>query len=355
MNLSTVEKVDNIYLKREDLVTFNNTNGGKARVIDYLIQEGIKEGYSAFVSCGSRTSVQCEIISAACEYYEVDCYLFIPSGHDTASTKYMQSHSHTTLMRTDAGYLSVIKKQSREYADAKEYFYIPFALEDEIAIDINKDQVQNIPKEVSRIVVPIGSGMNFISIIKGLEYYNKNIPVLGIQTGLDPTKNIEKFLGKTEIQYEIIKSELPYDKKADNYKIGSLELNRIYEAKCLPYLKNNDLLWIIGKDLVKEEINETRITQIKGGKLNMTDMAEMRFNDLTRDFIEDFIAKLPREDKLKLKAYIQANPRDTSSKTFMVVKSYIYNTYFKKAPIPEKRKSLFTDTLNDLLNLEEEE
>jgi len=83
-------------------------------------------------------------------------------------------------------------------------------------------------------------------------------------------------------------------------------------------------------------------------------MEQMRFNDLTRDFIEDFIKKLPREDKIKLKEYIEANPRDTSSKTFMVVKSYIYNTYFKKQPITEKRKSLFSDTLNDLLNLEEE-
>lgn len=78
-------------------------------------------------------------------------------------------------------------------------------------------------------------------------------------------------------------------------------------------------------------------------------MEEMRFNDLTRDFIEDFISKLSKEEKKKLKEYVEANPRDNSSKTFMVVKSYIYNTYFKKAPIPEKRKSLFSDTLKDLL------
>lgn len=76
----------------------------------------------------------------------------------------------------------------------------------------------------------------------------------------------------------------------------------------------------------------------------------MRFNDLTRDFIEEFISKLPPEDKKKLKDYLKANPRDNSSKLFMVVKSYIYNTYFKKAPIPEKRKTLFSDTLNSLLS-----
>lgn len=81
-------------------------------------------------------------------------------------------------------------------------------------------------------------------------------------------------------------------------------------------------------------------------------MEEMRFNDLTRDFIEDFIKKLPREDKLKLKEYVEANPRDSSSKTFIVVKSYIYNTYFKKQPIVEK-KSLFTDTLAELLDVDE--
>lgn len=354
MNLSPVEKVDGIYLKREDLVTFNNTNGGKARVIDYLIKEGIEEGYSDFVSCGSRTSVQCEIISAACEYYKVNCYLFVPSGHDTPSTKFMQSHSHTTLIRTDAGYLSVIKKQSREYADAKEYFYIPFALEDEIAIDINKDQVQNIPDDVNRIIVPIGSGMNFISIIKGLEYYNKNIKVIGIQTGLDPSKNIEKFLDQTPIKYEIIKSELPYDKKANNYTIGQVELNRVYEAKCLPYLTSNDLLWIVGKDINNyNELEVPKIIPKKGDNKYMDSPSEMKFNDLTRDFIEDFISKLPTEDKKKLKEYIEANPRDNSSKLFMVVKSYIYNTYFKKQAIPEKRRELFSDSLKMLLSEDE--
>lgn len=83
-------------------------------------------------------------------------------------------------------------------------------------------------------------------------------------------------------------------------------------------------------------------------------MEEMRFNDLTRDFIEDFITKLSREEKLKLKAYVKANPRDTSSKTFMVVKSYIYNTYFKKESTLEKRKTSFSEALNDLLDIEED-
>ena len=251
MSLSLVEKINDIYVKREDLAIFKNINGGKGRVITYLIEQGIEEGYTDFVSCGSRDSVQCEMISMICECYEVQCHLFIPSGSDTPIITQMKNNHNTKIIRTDVGYVSTIKKQSLDYANNNDYFYIPFALEDEITIEINKEQVQNIPNEIQRIVVPIGSGMNFISIIKGLEEYNKNIPVLGVQIGLDPTKNIQKFLGNTTIHYEIIKSELAYNKKAKEYKLGDIKLNRTYEAKCLPYLKPNDLHNLLTSTLSK--------------------------------------------------------------------------------------------------------
>ncbi len=349
MNLSSVEKIDNIYVKREDLAQFKNINGGKGRVITYLIEQGMEQGYTDFVSCGSRDSIQCEMISFVCECYEVNCHLFIPSGHDTPMIQQIKNNPHTTLIRTDVGYLSTIKKQSLDYANDNNYFYIPFALEDEITIEINKEQIQNIPDEVKRIVVPIGSGMNFISILKGLEEYNKNIPVLGIQVGLDPTKNIQKFLGNTNIQYEIIKSELPYDKHPKEYKLGNISLNKTYEAKCLPYLKAGDLLWIIGKELVEEnDEKKSSHTNLKKMNKNMNEN-NISFNDLTREFIEDFISHMSKEEKLQLKQYVEANPRDTSSKVFMVVKSYIYNVYFKKQQ-PIEKKATFSDTLKHLLD-----
>ena len=81
---------------------------------------------------------------------------------------------------------------------------------------------------------------------------------------------------------------------------------------------------------------------------------KMKFNDLTRDFLEDFIKKLPQEDKNNLKEYIKNNPRTTSSATFVLVKSYIYNTYFKTTPAKEKRETTFADTLEELLKNEDE-
>lgn len=84
-------------------------------------------------------------------------------------------------------------------------------------------------------------------------------------------------------------------------------------------------------------------------------MEKMKFNDMTREFIEDFISKLPKEDKEKIKEYIKNNPRSTSSGLFTLVKSYIYNTYFKMTPIVDKKKSTFASVIDDLLNDDEDE
>lgn len=248
-NLSPIEKINNIFVKREDLASFDNINGGKGRVISQFIKKGIDQGYTNFVTCGSRDSVQCEMVSFICECYDIQCHLFMPQGKDTTIINNIKKNQNTELIRTKVGYTNVIKKWSSDYALENNYYYIPFALECNTTININKEQVQNIPNDVERIVIPIGSGMNFISILTGLSKYKKNIPVLGVQVGLDPTKNIQKFLKATDISYTIVKSELAYDKKPKNYHLGNIELNQTYEAKCLPYLKDNDLLWIIGKEI----------------------------------------------------------------------------------------------------------
>ncbi len=86
-------------------------------------------------------------------------------------------------------------------------------------------------------------------------------------------------------------------------------------------------------------------------------MEQIKFNDITREYLEEFIPKLPKEDKKKLKEYIEAHPRDTSSSMFAMVKSYIYNTYFRAKPTQESRNkgSTFADTITSLLMDDEDE
>ena len=86
-------------------------------------------------------------------------------------------------------------------------------------------------------------------------------------------------------------------------------------------------------------------------------MEQIKFNDITREFLEDFIAKLPKEDKKKMKAYIEAHPRDNSSSMFAMVKSYVYNTYFRARTMPNTKSggSTFADTIDFLLMDDEDD
>ena len=60
---------------------------------------------------------------------------------------------------------------------------------------------------------------------------------------------------------------------------------------------------------------------------------QLKFNDLTREVVEDFISKMSKEEKKKLREYIESHPRDSSSGMFAMVKSYVYNNFFLKGSI----------------------
>ena len=78
---------------------------------------------------------------------------------------------------------------------------------------------------------------------------------------------------------------------------------------------------------------------------------QLKFNDLTREVLESFIAKMSKEDKKALKEYIENHPRNSSSGVFAMVKSYIYNKYFRPTPAidAKSRGNTFVDALETLL------
>lgn len=83
----------------------------------------------------------------------------------------------------------------------------------------------------------------------------------------------------------------------------------------------------------------------------------LKFNDLTREVIEEFISKMSKEDKKKLREYVESHPRDSSSSMFAMVKSYIYNNYFRPKPMQDtkNRGNTFADALEFLLSDDDED
>jgi hypothetical protein len=102
------------------------------------------------------------------------------------------------------------------------------------------------PKEVRRIVIPVGSGMSLAGLLQGLSERGLALPVLGVRVGADPSKRLDRYAPGWRERVELVQSDLDYRQEAPETRLGALELDPIYEAKCLPFLKDGDLLWVVG-------------------------------------------------------------------------------------------------------------
>src|SRR5699024_6931113 len=131
-------------------------------------------------------SPQCEIVSYICESMGIDCKVFMPFGGNTSVIDHIEKNSRTEVIRVRPGYNNVIIARAREYAENRNYGYVPVGMECAENVTITSEQVQNIPSEVERIVITVGSGMSFSSLITGMTKYGIYKPVLGVRVGKDP-------------------------------------------------------------------------------------------------------------------------------------------------------------------------
>lgn len=255
MNINDLTPVEyyekeGIWLKRDDKFEVCGVRGGKSRSAYQVIMQLLEQGYKTIVTAGSRQSPQCEIVSFICENLGVDCVLFMPFGGDTSVIKNIKNNSRTRIERIRPGYNNIIVARAREYAENRGCGYVPFGMECEENVKVTSEQVINIPKEAKRVVVPVGSGMSFSSIVTGMFQYGINKPLLGVRVGKDPTKIIEQYAyGLEFMDYEIVQSPVDYHESVEAY-IGDYQLDPIYEGKCREFLKEGDCLWVVGKRLM---------------------------------------------------------------------------------------------------------
>lgn len=145
-------------------------------------------------------------------------------------------------------YNNVVIHYAKEYCkDNPNAEYIPFGIESLESVRQTAYQVKNIPDNISTIVVVAGSGLNLCGILWGCKIYKRNIQIKAIRVGKDIKEILSKYAPSDIDNLTVITSDIDYHKKAEKNCIDSIELDPIYEAKCLPYLEKGDLFWIIGK------------------------------------------------------------------------------------------------------------
>lgn len=238
--MTPVELRNGIWFKRDDLYHVAGTCGGKARAAWAMAQ-----GAHELVTAGARQSPQVMIVARIAQELGIPCRCHIPAGADTAETAASKACG-AVLVRHSAGYNSVIVARAREDAERSGARLIPFGMECLEAIEQTSAQTGNIPPECSRIIVPVGSGMSLAGILTGLARLRTLTPVIGIVVGADPTRRLNRFAPWWHQQAELVPAGVPYALHCKHTDCYGVNLDPVYEAKCIPFLRPGDLLWCVG-------------------------------------------------------------------------------------------------------------
>lgn len=243
MEATPIERGEgDVYLKRDDLFQIAGVRGGKVRTCWHLAQ-----GAKGLVTAGSRSSPQVNIVAHIAREISIPCRVHTPTGALSPEVRQAQDCG-AEVIQHKAGYNNVIIARAREDAARHGWTNIPFGMECSEAVRQTAAQflASELPPEIERIVVPVGSGMSLAGILAGMAKSGCALPVLGVLVGADPFDRLDRYAPGWRNRCELVRSALAYDEPALKRKLGDIPLDSIYEAKCLPMLRPHDLFWLIG-------------------------------------------------------------------------------------------------------------
>lgn len=198
------------------------------------------------VTAGGRHSLQLEITATIAHAVKKPLQIICPLG-ELGEELVKAKELGAEITQINMGFTNVLCAKARKEAQNKNWDYVPWGLECCEAIKQTGSQVDNLPEDIKRLIVPIGSGMSLCGILNGLRRIKRKIPILAILVGSNPVRRLDNYAPKDwRTHVEIIKPDLKYNKEAKNCSIGDVLLDPFYESKCIEYLEKDDCLWIVG-------------------------------------------------------------------------------------------------------------
>jgi len=232
-----------IWLKREDKYVYAGVRGAKVRTCMHFVAEAKQRGVGV-VTAGSRMSPQVNFVAQIAYQMGVKCSVHVPSGPLTPELIAARA-AGAKITQHDYGYNSVIIARAREDAEQRGWIEIPYGMESQEAVDYTKPQVANIPAEAKRLVNACGSGMTLAGILWGLKESGRELPVTAVCVGNVPEERLDRWAPpEWREMVEIIDEESDYHVAATRTDLDGVLVDAYYEAKCIPYLREGDCLWI---------------------------------------------------------------------------------------------------------------
>ena len=196
--ITPVEKHNGIYYKRDDLYApYGDVNGGKVRqTIEIIKNCSVEPGIIASTSVHSPSST---IFSRVAQEYKIPCIIAVggtkPENLDKLPMMRLCKHFGAEI-RIVAGHgmKTAISARIREIQQENGYYNPDFSkhihTHPELMF-VNAQQVANIPDELDVLIAPVGSGIQFANILKGIHEHNKSVKrIIGVQVGPDRRKLI---------------------------------------------------------------------------------------------------------------------------------------------------------------------
>lgn len=183
--MSPVEKVGDLYFKREDkFIPFpadGNANGSKLRVCIWLIQQAIASGARGVIHGAVTGSPQHVFVSNVCKHYDIPCVSVVGSTDFEKHPNLAIAKSNgSTFEVCKVGYAKTLEATAYKLAEEKYSGY--FVLETNITVAESKNaparveafqnvgayQVQNMPDHIETVIVPCGSCNSVTSVLYGI-------------------------------------------------------------------------------------------------------------------------------------------------------------------------------------------
>lgn len=244
--MTSIQKINGIYFKRDDLFEIAGVRGGKVRTCWELAKTR-----DILITAGSRSSPQVNIVAHIAKETGKRCRIHTPMGKLSPEVQ-MAVDLGAELFQHKAGYNSVIVARAKEDAKQHGVKEIPFGMECEEAVNFNAQEFADswedlLLEKIKRIIVPVGSGMSLCGIAKGMEMVGCEVPLVGIRVGSDPKDRFKRWLPPfKDMGIEILTSKYDYHEEYPNANFLGIKLDPIYEAKMIPYIKEGDLIWLVG-------------------------------------------------------------------------------------------------------------
>ena len=280
-DLTPVELVEDLYLKREDKFrpfNFSNANGSKLRQSILLLLKNKEKIKSGVITCCSIHSPQAVLVASSCKALNVPCTIFYGGTKSEALKKLdmplaVLKCGGKIEIPAETGRSNVLQSIAKKRCERSGEFLVKYGINliDNLDVFLSSvaKQVQNIPEELDNLVITCGSGITSTGILLGLQLFQKkvkNIYLVGVAPNRvkkikDNLVEISSYLGRdvTKIDFNYIDlfncRGFQYEKKFKQNHYG-INFHGNYEAKTYWWLKNNidykkekTLFWVVGGEI----------------------------------------------------------------------------------------------------------